>query len=364
MKCNSLRSTRMTTNSEKIGILTYHNTTNYGATLQAYALQTRLGELGVKSEIIDYRPIKATRMYRRALIPSRFWVYNVLKILAFAYFRKQHLTLSPQTVQDLEKLPNLVSKYSRVICGSDEIWNVESFRGFDPGFYLPFKETKNVLKFSYAASAGATKSFGEYKAQIANALRSFQNISVRDEFTKSLLESECELNVEQVVDPTLLVDFQEFLQEPAIKKKPYVLIYGTLSADEEVSAVNIASELKCEIISVGEFNRCANKNLLGASVKQWLNLINNADYVLTSFYHGAIFSWKFDKPFIFLRRASKTTKFDGFVKDLALSDAPYLSAVKGEHQSSLREYSSSSDTIARLELAKTKADDFLLKCCA
>ena len=39
----------------KVGILTLHNAINYGATLQALALQQYIDSLGVNVEIIDYR---------------------------------------------------------------------------------------------------------------------------------------------------------------------------------------------------------------------------------------------------------------------------------------------------------------------
>ena len=38
----------------KVGILTLHNTTNYGATLQAYALWHYVSNLGIDVEVIDY----------------------------------------------------------------------------------------------------------------------------------------------------------------------------------------------------------------------------------------------------------------------------------------------------------------------
>ena len=39
----------------RIGILTFHNTVNYGAVLQAYALQKTIENLGYEVSIIDYR---------------------------------------------------------------------------------------------------------------------------------------------------------------------------------------------------------------------------------------------------------------------------------------------------------------------
>ena len=40
----------------KYGIITFHNTLNCGASLQAYALQTYLESMGHSVEIIDYKP--------------------------------------------------------------------------------------------------------------------------------------------------------------------------------------------------------------------------------------------------------------------------------------------------------------------
>ena len=40
----------------KIGILTFHCAVNYGAVLQAYALQEILRSLGHEVYVIDYRP--------------------------------------------------------------------------------------------------------------------------------------------------------------------------------------------------------------------------------------------------------------------------------------------------------------------
>ena len=64
----------------KTGILTFHSAYNFGASLQAWALQTKLEELGVDAYMINYRPniiddlynpmahkrgIAKTRLYRK-----------------------------------------------------------------------------------------------------------------------------------------------------------------------------------------------------------------------------------------------------------------------------------------------------------
>ena len=48
-----------------IGILTFHRASNYGAVLQAYALQKVISDLGREAVIVDYRcRTVGFRMYR------------------------------------------------------------------------------------------------------------------------------------------------------------------------------------------------------------------------------------------------------------------------------------------------------------
>ncbi|MEM7717545.1 MAG: polysaccharide pyruvyl transferase family protein, partial [Cyanobacteria bacterium P01_A01_bin.68] len=53
----------------KIGIITYHFTSNYGATLQAYALSHFLEQNGYDVEFIDYRPKSIRLEQRKNLYP-------------------------------------------------------------------------------------------------------------------------------------------------------------------------------------------------------------------------------------------------------------------------------------------------------
>ena len=41
--------------NKKAAVITFHRALNYGAILQAYALENVLAEVGVYAEIIDYR---------------------------------------------------------------------------------------------------------------------------------------------------------------------------------------------------------------------------------------------------------------------------------------------------------------------
>ncbi|WP_417536682.1 polysaccharide pyruvyl transferase family protein [Methylophaga sp.] len=343
--------------SNRIGILTFHHTTNYGATLQAWSLQKFLRQLEITSEIIDYQPAVARSTYRRVLFYNRHFMHGFMKKANFAAFRRRHLSLSAETFLDLESFKAAASHYDTVICGSDEIWNTSSFRGYDAGFFLGLPEFEHVKKYSYAASAGATTSFCENKEIISRSLQSFSKISVRDTATKALLLKECDVEPEIMLDPTLLVDCEELMTGEAVKGEPYMLVYGSLSKSEKQYVLNKARQSNCRIFSIGEFNQFADRNFIGAGVSSWLELLNGAHTVFTTFYHGAIFAWKFGRPLIVFSRPSKTRKIEGFVEELALNSTNIPLDADGDAVAIA--YESSNDTSVRLQSARSKAERFL-----
>jgi len=57
-----------------VGILTFHNTANYGAALQTYATQAALHNLGIESGVIDY-----ANEFRRKLYSTKHLILRSLK---------------------------------------------------------------------------------------------------------------------------------------------------------------------------------------------------------------------------------------------------------------------------------------------
>lgn len=68
----------------KINTITCHNVYNYGATLQAYALQTYLQSLGNEVEIIDYAP--RYHSWSCWNIPENSTVYKLASKNMFIHF--------------------------------------------------------------------------------------------------------------------------------------------------------------------------------------------------------------------------------------------------------------------------------------
>ena len=136
----------------KIGILTYHTGYNYGASLQAYALQTIIKKMGFQCEIINFeteRFVASREMFSRH--PKR--VKEVIKIITripyikslkkrqtlFDNYTENCLDISP-LYRTEEEVINHAGEYDCIVCGSDQIWNLsqDDAPAANPLFFLNF----------------------------------------------------------------------------------------------------------------------------------------------------------------------------------------------------------------------------------
>lgn len=182
----------------RIGILTYHRSINYGAYMQSYALSNELSKRYPTSEveIIDYEDLTKHNNYAACTHE------NILKTTIFKkkiiYKAFQHdlhiLPLSPESfiVQGTTELCKYInSRYDIVVVGSDAVWAFNSLKRDSP-YWLFGEDLKDVIKTSYAASAFSTKFDSVSKDDqeyLSSCLQSFSYIGVRDNATKSFIES-------------------------------------------------------------------------------------------------------------------------------------------------------------------------------
>ena len=149
----------------KVGILTYHDTTNYGAAFQAFALQKKIEELGCDCEIIDYKCKAVTERYE---IKSPFKSSNIKQCIKRILTNKNNRNLKLkfetfykryQKRSDKTYYKNTISEtnniYDKFIVGSDQVWNLR-LSGEDTTYMLDFVKDDSK-KYSYAASFGYSK---------------------------------------------------------------------------------------------------------------------------------------------------------------------------------------------------------------
>ena len=130
----------------KIGIFTFHVAHNYGAVLQAFALQHKLRELSHDVEFVNYKPAYLTKPYGifptdiifsenpkailKKLINYTATIHkNLARRRAFNKFIDERLQVGPQ-LDD-----GVAGTYDAYVFGSDQIWNFNMTGGFDDIYF-------------------------------------------------------------------------------------------------------------------------------------------------------------------------------------------------------------------------------------
>lgn len=314
----------------KIGIVTFHCVYNYGAVLQAYALQRHLLSKGNDVYIVDYRPEELTCQYvlnpfgkklglkkRLSLLVAHKW--RALKNLRFNNFIKSMLiTTNKIYVNDSDFVKNPMD-FDIYICGSDQVWNPEIFAGeIKKPYFLNWKMGADVKKIAYAASFGSDFIKEKNAKPIGQLLNNIDFISVRENSAVSLIKHNYGIDAMQVLDPVFLLSSEEWLQHCKVdhKKDRYMLTY-MLTRGERLVAAKLAYKMGLRLVALDRFwgKMKPPGGDLAPGPLEFLGLFNSAECVVTNSFHGTAFSIIFKKPFLSFCRGPR----HGRVKNLLAS---------------------------------------------
>jgi hypothetical protein len=273
----------------RAGILTFHSADNYGAVLQCYALSRAVRELGHEPVVIDYRPLVARRAYNRLGLRSGRPVQKLIRRWKFRKFRNKYLPLSERCYLTGESLRADPPKLDCVLVGSDQVWNVHSFRGYDPAFFLDFVSDPKCRRASYAACVGTANDFGPQGDAVSALLMKFEHMSVRNIHSQDIVEKFSGRRPLRVLDPTFMAEFDELVSPPT-EREPYIFVYS-LRRDENFDKVvaTVRAKLGMQVISLGLPFKNA-RTYYTAGPLDWLSLIRHASFVITNSFHGTCFS--------------------------------------------------------------------------
>ena len=312
----------------KVGIITFHNGSNYGAALQAFALQEAEKKLGNEVSLINYNnrfisqgldrfAFTILGLYNFAFDILNFFS-NGRKIDRFKRFFRVHYKLTELMTADELKKSGIT--FDVGVSGSDQIWNPLLNKKVDDIYFLNFGNFKK--KISYASSLGNYKlNDSESNRLIKQLLFSYDKLSTREK-TKQL-EAVISRKVEHVCDPTLLLNKEEWAMSLGLRKQNggYLLIY-TLSDMNNVIAIakRIAKDRGLKIINIGQaFGHYFDiKNILDAGPKEFVELFYNADYIVTNSFHGTAFSVNFHKQFVSVMHPKSPERAVSFLRTIGL----------------------------------------------
>lgn len=293
----------------KIGIITFHRAINYGAVLQAFALQRALNKNGYETEIIDYACKYLEKCYKKYYNPEHsikgiisaiiYYPIRSARIEKFEKFRKKYMNISSEkniTKEDLKKIAN---KYDYIITGSDQVWNPEQ-TDYDMSYFLDFVEPQK--RISYAASMGTNEPPENQATIFKKYVQRYYKVSVREEENEKYLKKLLNIKVKTVADPVFLLSIDEWkllIDNKSIINEPYIFVYCLHEKKCYKYAKYLSDKTGKKIVSIPDNIkvRCSGKKDFKAGVLDFLNYIYYSDYVITDSFHATAFSIIFEKNF-------------------------------------------------------------------
>lgn len=325
----------------KIGIMTYWGAqTNYGQVLQCYALQKFLRERGHDVFVIRYDRCKDVlsasffQTFIKVLNPVKlfFFLFNRFSLIkskheifthnrGFDDFRQKYIPQSKEKYDFYDELKKNPPEADLYITGSDQVWNnwnisLKRYKNVLHAFFLDFGSPK-IKRIAYAASWGITSLPLDYTKEIAPLIKRFDYVSVREESGIALC-SQCGYGKsEWVGDPSFLLSANNYRKlykenDAAVPHKRYVLLYllSDVSKSLKKRFYDFAERKGCSVIYVSGNNLIDHFEKNYATIPQWLYLIDNAEYVITNSYHGAVFSIIFNTNFGVLPFSNKESEYN------------------------------------------------------
>ena len=301
----------------RVGILTLHHSYNCGSMLQAFALQETLERMGHEVRVINFSNEGQARLYRVLERPTS--LKRIVKDLllapragrirrnfaAYERFMTEHLHLDGPVVRRREELDD--AGYDVVVAGSDQVWNVTIDDG-DDAYFLPW--VTGARRVAYAPSFGARSiaRFSPDPRVHAGWLKDFDALSIRERNGRRWIRELIGVDVPVLLDPTLLLDAGDYA--PLEHRPPGLpgeyLFYYAPSYSRPINRF-VAAIAKRHGLAVVAFNAktfyVKGMGLTGFVLPAvegpaaYLALIRGAAAVVTTSFHGTVFSTIYRRPF-------------------------------------------------------------------
>ena len=310
-----------------VGIITMHKVWNAGSSLQAYALQRIIEDLGYDAQLIDYEypNIEHRAFANNVKDANSLNLWGAMKLLIqkikarflkskhnelYSSFYNKYFHCTNIAYNSRRSLFDNVPEFDIYVTGSDQVWNPQ-YIGFDTSYLLDFIPD-NAVRISYAASFSNNSIPSYMEGDYARCLSKYKAISVREESGKQLVHKLIGKDATVCCDPTLLLNKEQWSKLAAdsslrIKKK-FILIYIMGYAYDPYPGIykhinDVVDFFKLPVIFYNS-RRGTYKPPYGeihikeCGPAEFLWLFENASFVITDSFHGTAFSLNFNKPFI------------------------------------------------------------------
>lgn len=346
----------------RVSIINFHFAHNYGAVLQALALQDRLESLGCEVQVVDYRPRGHWQNYAPLPNPllSGLWKFRgslssgeslvsaarrgllraggatlqwkdvggrSARLTDFDSFSDEHLHLTRRyvSIRQLRRDPPVADLY---VTGSDQVWNPNNTGGIDPAYFLRFGNDQ-VMRAAYAVSP-CNLDVERHAQQLERLCRGLDEISLREADLAPELEAATGRSMETVPDPVLLMTpelFAPYVVESAGCARPYLLLYAVRvpATLHQLSCLveELRRRLDLEVVDVSldpspwPFQVTRPRDLTPAA---FVSYISRARFVASNSFHATAFSLLFEKEFAVVTEPGTSSRITELLESVNLID--------------------------------------------
>ena len=334
----------------KVGVLTFHDTLNFGAALQTYATQKAIEGCGFSCEVVNYTNEYRARTYwpfgRFVRQASRGDLFGAVKSLvgapliyqrrrSFGGFYDKRVAIGPVAYRSPESIRKAPPEYDTYLAGSDQIWSWRN-NGGDATYLLDFVADTNRTA-SYASSFGMQRVPDGLSELYSSCLRRIRALSVREKTGSELVFALTGRSTPVVLDPVFLLSREDWLAFAGADSRRQVetgAVFSYVSHSMPVEGVESAAlqELGARPtlsfsthIRMRDILSSSTRLMISSGPEEFVNALCGSSFVVTTSYHATVFAIVLHRPFlVFLSGdGGRDSRVTDLLSDLGLNDRIY-----------------------------------------
>lgn len=306
---------------KRVGVVTWYGGSNYGTSLQAFALCYSLQQMGVTPFLLKrYKTWRNViggmiRNIKMQIHNSSSYGLSTTKNRKIKRFKRMNFHQFPQCfgILGVYFYKKQITSLSCIIAGSDQIWNPYHTDSF------LLLENFNIPKYSYASSIGVEEIPPNKRELYKKALSPFISISVRENSAIPPLSEIYRGPIKKVVDPTFLLtdkQWMHFSERHTLKIDitiPFILVYFIVDNTSywyKLSQIKKRTGIERVVILPMHPNHLKHSCELveNAGIYDFVYLIRHATLVCTDSYHATAMSINLGTNFVTLLRFKNSEK--------------------------------------------------------
>lgn len=295
---------------------------NYGSCLQALAGKQIIQKTGYECDLVRLKSLVKGRdvrlgklitiLYRSFFLKKN----NALKTYGTSYNKafvqgteEKFFAFTDEYLKPINVswggLKHMAKDAVACFSGSDQIWNSSTLY-VDPLYYLRF--APKYKRIALSPSFGRDFIADYNKEKMSEWISDYPYLSVREDSGVKLIKEITGREVLHLLDPTLIVNADEWRNILSIEDKPkdYVLAYfldkPSALAMESLKAIKEKLNYKIIAIPYKFENMDYCDELVAAGPKEFVELVANAKVVCTDSFHGTVFAINMHTPFFTYER--------------------------------------------------------------